>query len=101
MEIMNRSMIVKRKTPRMVALERTHNKLITQLLRELYAETGSITAVAQRLGTSISTISHWLARFDIPTRATITPGEFLFQDGLKETREKSQRQMPSQADNLL
>ena len=70
---------MRHKTAKMRKLERAHNQPIAQLLRDLYAETGSITAVAQRLGTSISTVSNWLARFDIPTRATITPGEFLRQ----------------------
>ena len=71
---------MRRKTARMRKLERAHNQTIAQLLRDLYAKTGSVTGVAEHLNVSVSTVSNWLARFDIPTRATITPSEFLSWD---------------------
>lgn len=69
-----------RKTFRMKQLESQHNMLICDLLRQLYAQTGSIAGVANMLGVSVSTVSNWFARLDIPTRATIEPGEFLFNE---------------------
>lgn len=76
---------MRHKTIKMTKLERAHNQTIVQLLRDLYAETGSISGIADRLGVSLSTVSNWLARFDIPTRATLTPDEFLRQDQSGET----------------
>ena len=71
---------MRHKTAKMRELERLHGKPIVQLLKELYADTGSIIATAKHLGISVSTTSNWLARFDIPTRATVNPRDFLFQD---------------------
>lgn len=75
---------MRHKTAKMCELERLHGKPIVQLLKELYADTGSIVATAKHLGISVSTTSNWLARFDIPTRATVNPRDFLFQDDVED-----------------
>lgn len=71
---------MRHKTAKMRQLEQAHSRSIVHLLRDLYAETGSVTGIAECLDISVSTVSNWLARFDIPTRATLTPDEFLHWD---------------------
>lgn len=69
-----------RKTFRMKQLESQHNMVICDLLCQLYVQTGSLAGVASALGVSVSTVSNWLARLGIPSRATVSPGEFLFAE---------------------
>ena len=54
-----------RKTPKMLEIEQLYQKDITEVLRELYHQLGTQTAVAKELGIDVSAINRWAWRLGI------------------------------------
>ena len=54
-----------RKTRMMLEIEQKYNKGIIEILTEMYQELGTQTAVAQRLGVSVSVLNHWAWRLGL------------------------------------
>jgi len=59
---------------------------IENLLRSLYSEKGTLEGVADELGISVSAVSIWMLRLDIPTRQVVEPGAFLGKGNEEEAR---------------
>ena len=66
-----------RKTPAMRRIEAARGEQIEVLLTRLYSEHGNQKGVADELGMSVATVSLWMMRLGIETRASVQPAAFL------------------------
>lgn len=74
------------KTEAMIEIEEKLGRPIEEILEGLYVKHGTLEGVAEELGLSISTISIWMLRLDIPTRQVVEPSAFLGKGNEEEAR---------------